>query len=73
MCRQDFSLSSDITEKNIPRISRYVRLREEQSTVREKVNGRETEKSARDRRGDEERKSMLGQFQQLSGKKEKQK
>ena len=61
-CRKKFSLSPEITEKNIPQISGFVKLREKQSTVGERVNGRETENSARNGRGDKERKSMHGLF-----------
>ena len=38
--------------KNYPQISGYVRLREEQSTLGERVNGRKPEDSAREGRGD---------------------
>ena len=48
-------------------------MREEKSTVGERVNGRETEDSARDGRGEGERRPMYGQFQQISGKNEKEK
>ena len=70
---ENFSLLPEITEKNIPQISGYIRLREEQSMVRERVNGREAEESARDGRGEGERRPMYGQFQQITGKNEKEK
>ena len=48
-------------------------MQERQLTVGEMDNGRETKDSVRDGKGVEKRRLLYGQFQQISGKNEKQK
>ncbi len=70
--RKNFSLSPFFYKKIFPQISGYVRLREEQSTLGERVNGRKPEDGAREGRGDGDgpQAPRYGQFQQISGKNE---
>ena len=48
-------------------------MRKRQLTVGERDNVRETKDSVRDGKGVEKRRLLYGQFQQISGKNEKQK